>query len=139
MNKVLKVFTYTMFIITLLITLLYLIALAIFIFDEPYIFPIVIFSLIDIFLVFYCIHYFNCIKYLKNKESLKEKTIKSMKKQSKALIILQGIFAFSALLVLIGTTLYYQTFFKEQLFFFIPFIITLSYTLNHVFLDKNIK
>ena len=133
------IFTIFMFIFTILITLLFMFSFVLFIFKTQYTFPIVFFSILNILLFFYCIYYLNCIKYLKNKNSLKEKIIKHIKKQSQIGAVIQGFFSFAMVFVLISSSLYYHGFFKEQLFFFIPLIITICYTVNHIFLKRNIN
>jgi len=138
-NNILKFCTYLMFVVTLSITTLFLISLVVFIVEEPYIFPIIFSSVFIFLLILYCLYYFNCIKYFKNKNNLKESIIKRIKTQSQIAIVIHGFFSFTFIIILFFTTLYFQHFFKEQLFFLIPLVITISYTLNHIFIEKNIK
>lgn len=133
------IFTYIMFIITTLITLLLFTFIFLGIFLIKQIPPVIVFIIFTAFYVLLTMHYLKCIKYQRNIHTVDEKGVKNFKNTNNILAFVFGFMGFTMFIVGIFPIIVLGGFEIYFLYFFGVGIYYSLYVINFALINQKIK
>lgn len=131
------IFTYIMFGISCMLTLFWFVFIILSIVIIKFVSPVIFFIILTGLFILLTIHYYKCIKLLKNNNFLEEKKVLKLKNTNSVLAFIFGFMSFTMLSVAIYPMIVLGGWIDFCLYFIIVGVLCGFYTINLLMNNKN--
>ena len=131
------IFTYIMFGISCMLTIFWFVFIILSIVIIKFVPPLIIFTILTGLFILLTIHYYKCIKLLKNNNFLEEKKVLKIKNTNSVLVLIFGFMSFTMFLVAIYPIIVLGGWIDFCLYFIIVGVLCGLYTINLLMNSKN--